>query len=52
MPSLGRRLETSPEQHLAHGGRRNRDAEALELTNDPLVAPVRVLAGESHDQLA
>src|SRR6266542_6111987 len=35
MRSLWRRLEARLEQHLAHGGRRNRDAEALEFANDP-----------------
>ena len=50
--SLRRRLETCLEQHLAHGRRRDRDAETLELADDPLVSPVRVLARETKDQLA
>src|SRR6266511_3423537 len=50
--SLSCRLEACLEQHLAHGRRRNRDAEALELTDDSFVAPARVLARELHDQLA
>ena len=33
------------EQHLAHRRRRHADAETLELADDPLVSPVRVLAG-------
>src|SRR5215211_2081329 len=52
MRSPRRRLETCPEQHLAHGGCRNGDAEPLELADDPFVSPVRVLPGESQDQLA
>src|SRR5215218_2203970 len=52
MRSLWRRLETGLEQHLAHRGCRNRDAETFELADDPLVSPVRVLTGESQDQLA
>jgi hypothetical protein len=43
---------TGLEQHLAHRGCRNRDAETFELADDPLVSPVRVLPGESQDQLA
>jgi hypothetical protein len=50
--SVWRRLEPGLEQHLAHGGRRHGDAEAFELADDPLVSPVRVLPGESQDQLA
>src|SRR5919106_2614357 len=50
--SLWRRLQTRFEQHLAHGGRRHRDAKALQLADDPLVAPVRVLVSETQDQLA
>jgi hypothetical protein len=50
--SLWRRLQTSLEQHLAHRGRRNRDAETLELADDPFVSPLRVLVGETKDQLA
>src|SRR6266545_5756095 len=50
--SLWCRLEAFIEQHLAYGRRRNQDAETLELTDDPFVAPVRVLGRESHDQLA
>src|SRR2546430_517928 len=52
MCSLWRRLETCFEQHLAHRGRRDRDPETLEFTNDPFVPPVRVLASETQDQLA
>jgi hypothetical protein len=40
------------EQHLADGSRRHRDAETLELADDPFVSPVRVLVGEPKDQLA
>src|SRR6266540_3251236 len=50
--SLWRRLQTCLEQHLAHGNRRNRNTETLELADDPLVSPVRVLVGETKDQLA
>jgi hypothetical protein len=52
MRSLWRRLETGLEQHFAHRGCRNRDAETFELADDPPVSPVRVLPGESQDQLA
>src|SRR6266540_1078694 len=52
MRSLWRRLETCLEQHLAHGSRRNRDPETLELADDPFVSPVRVLPSETKDQLA
>src|SRR2546430_3110200 len=52
MRSLWRRPETSLEQHLAHGRRRNRDAETVEFADDPLVPPVRVLPSEPQDQLA
>src|SRR6188474_2957923 len=52
MRSLWRRLETCLEQHLAHGGRRNRDPETLELADDPFVSPVRVLPSETKDQIA
>src|SRR2546425_115133 len=50
--SLWRRLETCLEQHLAQGGHRNTNAETLELADDPLVSPVRVLVSETKDQLA
>jgi len=46
--SLWCRLETGLEQHLAHGGRGNRDPETLELADDPFVAPVRVLPRETE----
>src|ERR1700736_6793285 len=52
MRSLWCRLETSLKQHLPHGGRRNRNAEALEFSDDPFVSPVRVLPREAQDQLA
>jgi hypothetical protein len=52
MRSLWRRLEICLEQHLAHGGRRNRDPETLELADDPFVSPVRVLPSETKDQIA
>src|SRR5439155_5776178 len=52
MRSLWRRLDSCLEQHLAHGGRRNRDPETLELADDPFVSPVRVLPRETKDQLA
>src|SRR6266545_3491959 len=40
------------EQHLAHGGRGDSDAETLELADDPPVAPVGILTRESKDQRA
>src|SRR6266498_63526 len=52
MRSLWRRLETCLEQHLAHGSRRNRDPETLELADDPFVSPVRILPRETKDQFA
>src|SRR6266705_3866046 len=52
MRSLWRRLDSCLEQHLAHGGRRNRDPETLELADDPFVSPVRVLPRETKEQLA
>src|SRR6266545_3685083 len=52
MRSLWRRLDSCLEQHLAHGGRRNRYPETLELADDPFVSPVRVLPGETKDQPA
>ncbi len=52
MRSLWCRLETCPQQHLPHGGRRNRNAKTLELADDPFVSPVRVLPRETQDQLA
>ena len=52
MRSLWCRLETCLKQHLAHGGRRNRNAKSLELADDPFVAPVRILSCEAQDQLA
>lgn len=51
MSSLRRRPETRFEQHLAHRCRGDADADALELADDPLVSPVRVLSGETQDQL-
>src|SRR6266540_4522607 len=52
MRSLRRRLDSCLEQHLAHGGRRNRDPETLELADDPFLSPVWVLLCETKDQLA
>src|SRR5439155_4932432 len=49
---LRRRPETNLAQQLAHRRRRNRDPDTLEFTDDPLVAPARVLAGAAKDQLA
>jgi len=51
-PPLWRRPKTCLEQQLAHGRRRHRDAETLELADDPFVSPMRVLYSETHDQLA
>jgi hypothetical protein len=51
MRSLWRRLDSGREQHLAHGSRRYRDAETLELADDPFVSPVRVFPSETQDQL-
>src|SRR5262245_40603744 len=50
-PSLWRWPKTSFEQHLPHRRRRDADAEAVQFADDPLVAPVRVLSGETQDQL-
>jgi hypothetical protein len=50
--SLWRRPKVRLKQHLAHRRRRDTDPDALELADDPLVSPVRVLLGETHDQLA
>src|SRR6266542_2355444 len=52
MRSLRRRLESRLKQYLPHRGRRNRNAKTLELADDPLVSPVRVLPRETQDQLA
>src|SRR6266545_828383 len=52
MHPLWRRLVSCLEQHLAHGSRRNRDPETLELADDPFVSPVRVLPSEAKDELA
>src|SRR5712691_9019861 len=52
MRSLWCWLETRFEQHLTHRRRRDADAEALEFADNPFVSPVRVLPGESQDQLA
>src|SRR6266511_2575283 len=52
MHPLWRRLETGLEQHLAHGRRRHADTETLELADDPVVSPVRVLPRVTKDQLA
>src|ERR1700686_743108 len=35
----------------AHGRRRHRDAESLELPNDALISPARVFSREPQDQL-
>src|SRR5918996_2100889 len=48
--SLGRRRQTGADQHLAYRGRRDGDAETLELADDAAVPPVAVLARESKDQ--
>src|ERR671919_3128712 len=48
--SLGRRRQTGADQHLAYRGRRDGDAETLELADDAAVPPVGVLARESKDQ--
>jgi hypothetical protein len=48
LPSaFGCRRDVSEAQHLADRGRRDRKAEQLELAGDPLIAPMRVLAGET-----
>ena len=39
-------------QDLPHGRRRNGDAEAVQLADDPLIAPARVLARQAKDQRA
>jgi hypothetical protein len=35
---------------LLHGGRRNTDAGPLQLADDTLIAPPRILPGKPHDQ--
>src|SRR6266480_1821126 len=52
MRSLWCRPETCLAQHLAHRRRRHRDAETLELADDPFVSPVWVLPSETKDQHA
>jgi hypothetical protein len=48
LPSaFGSRRDVSDAQHLADRGRRDRKPEQLELAGDPLIAPMRVLAGET-----
>jgi hypothetical protein len=49
---LRRGLKAVFEQHLAHRGRGGDDAETLQFADDPLVAPVPVLVGETEDQFA
>ena len=49
--SLWRRAKTRFGQHLAHRRRRHADADTLELADDPLVSPPRVLSRETQDQL-
>jgi len=49
-PALGCRWNVSGAQHLAHRCRRDRKPEPLELAGDALIAPIRVLAGETKDQ--
>src|SRR5918996_83603 len=48
--SLGRRRQTGADQQLAHGGRRDGDAETLELADDAAVTPVGVLARAVKEQ--
>ena len=48
--SLRRRSQTGFEQYLADRRRRDADPDALELTHDPPVSPVRVLVGEPHNE--
>ena len=49
--SLRRRRQPMPDQDRAHRTRRDRNTQAEQLTDDPLVAPARVLSGEPDDEL-
>ena len=40
-----------PDQDRPHRARRDHNADAVQLTDDPLVAPARVLPGEPDDEL-
>src|SRR6266536_1071448 len=46
-----RRRNTGLPQDRANGGRRHRHAHTGELTNDPLIAPARILTSDSHHEL-
>ena len=50
--ALRRRRQPGLGEDVAHRGRRDGDAELAQLADDPHVAPARVLARETHDQLA
>src|ERR687887_1459556 len=49
--ALRRRRQTNVIEDVADGGRRDSDAELAQLADDPQIAPARVLACETHDQL-
>ncbi len=46
------RRQARDREHVADEARRDVDPELAQLTDDPLIAPARVLPGEAHDQLA
>jgi hypothetical protein len=48
--SLRRRRQTVADDDRPHRGRRNREAKASQLTDDPPVPPRRVLACELNDE--
>jgi hypothetical protein len=52
LASLAGGTKASVANELAHGRGRDADAEAGELTRDPLVAPARVLARQAQDKLS
>src|SRR4029453_17958329 len=49
-PPLFSRPELFLTQDLLDGGRRHGDAETLQFTNNPLIAPTRIIASEPNDQ--
>ena len=50
--ALADRAKSLLPQDLCHGRRRDGDAQATQLTGDPLVAPARVLAGQPEYKVA
>jgi hypothetical protein len=50
MPSANRWTEPLGAEDLLDGGRRDGDAKALQLADDTLIAPPRILPRQPYDQ--